>query len=237
MVISDESAIAIPSGESVGQIYRVYSTYAEAKKAASIDLTIEGGSYYMVDKNCAIVDNYVVEVKTGKLVSENIAGKTMADMGNGKVVDVSGYDFEWFYRNVDGDLCVAGDSTNVSIIDSKAYAGLFTDLEKKVASTKTTLEVKEAAYLAGKLSQTKYDYYKAEYEAAVAALDAAKLSNIDKYFNGQFWGFANSPYYTYVAMGAGSFQQDVSYLWFDYIEVNGVYCVFSDTFSVTDPNA
>ena len=237
MVISDESAIAIPSGESVGQIYRVYSTYAEAKKAASIDLTIEGGSYYMVDKNLAIVDNYVVEVKTGKLVSENIAGKTMADMGDGKVVDVSGYDFEWFYRNVEGDLCVAGDSTNVSIIDSKAYAGLFKSLEDKVASTKTTLEVKEAAYLAGKLSQTKYDYYKAEYEAAVAALDAAKLSNIDKYFNGQFWGFANSPYYTYVAMGAGSFQQDVSYLWFDYIEVNGVYCVFSDTFSVTDPNA
>ncbi len=235
MVISDESAIAIPSGESVGQIYRVYSTYAEAKKAASIDLTIEGGSYYLVSKTGEIADNYVVEVKTGKLVSENIAGKTMADMGDGKVVDVSGYDFEWFYRNVEGDLCVAGDSTNVSIIDADAYAGLFKTLEDKVASTKTTLDVKQAAYEAGKLSQTKYDYYKAEYEAAVAALDEAKLANIDKYFNGQFWGFANSPYYTYVAMGAGSFQQDVSYLWFEYIQVGDTYCVFSDTFSVVDP--
>lgn len=240
MVISDESAIELPSGEFVGQIYRVYSTYQDAK-AASIDLTIKGGQYYMVDKNCEIVDDETgaisTDIKVGKLVSTNAAGVTTADMGDGKIVDVTNYDFQWFYRDTEGKLCKAGDSTNVVIIDGASYAKLFEKLEKNVANTKATLDVKKAAYDAGKLNQTKYDYYVAAYEAAVAELDAAKASNIDKYFNGQFWGFANSPYYTYVAMGAGSFQQDVSYLWFEYIQVGNTYCVFSDTFSVSDPNA
>lgn len=237
MVISDEAAIALPSGESVGQIYRVYSTYEEAKKAASIDLSIVGGSYYLVDENGKIVDTYTNALKIGKLVSENVAGKTIADMGDGKEVDVSGLNFVWFYRDVNGNLVKAGDNKNVSIIDGKAYAALFTTLENKVTSTKATLDVKTAAYEAGKLSDSKYEYYKAEYEAAVEALAAAKVSNVDKYFNGQFWGFAGSPYYTYVAMGGDSFQQDVSNLWFEYFEIDGTICVFSDTFSVTDPNA
>ena len=237
MVISDEAAIALPSGESVGQIYRVYSTYEEAKKAASIDLSIVGGNYYLVDEDGKIVDTYTNALKIGKLVSENVAGKTIADMGDGKEVDVSGLNFVWFYRDVNGNLVKAGDNKNVSIIDGDAYAALFTTLENKVTSTKATLDVKTEAYEAGKLSDSKYEYYKAEYEAAVEALAAAKVSNVDKYFNGQFWGFAGSPYYTYVAMGGDSFQQDVSNLWFEYFEIDGTICVFSDTFSVTDPNA
>ena len=239
LVISDEAAIAIPSGESVGQIYRRYSTYAEAK-AASIDLTIEGGNYYLVDKDAQIVvgdTSYATDVKVGKLVSVTAAGKTMADMGDGKIVDVSGYDFQWFYRDSEGNLVKASDSTNVTIIDKDAYAKLFETLEKNVNNAKATLDAKTVAYEAGKLNQTKYDYYVEAYETAVAALESAKASNLDKYFNGKFWGFANSPYYTYVAMGAGSFQQDISYLWFEYIQVGDTYCVFTDRFSVSDPNA
>lgn len=239
LVISDESAVAIPSFESVGQIYREYSTYAEAK-AAFVDLTIDGGNYYFVDKNCAIVNgdaSKVTERKTGKLVSENVAGQTMADMGDGKVVDVSGLDFEWFYHDVNGNLFKAGDNKNVSIIDSEAYGNLFTALKEKERSAKATLDAKTTAYEDGKLSESKYEYYKAEYEAAVEALEAAQVSNVDKYLNGQFWGFAGSPYYTYVAMGGDSFQQDVSNLWFEYFVVDGTICVFSDTFRVTEPNA
>ncbi|MBQ8496727.1 MAG: S-layer homology domain-containing protein [Clostridia bacterium] len=239
LVISDESAVALPSGESVGQIYRAYSTYEEAK-AAYIDLSIQGGNYYLVDKNCMIVEgdtSYATDIKIGKLVSENAAGQTMADMGDGKVVDVSNKDFAWFYRDVEGNLVKAGDNKNVSIISGAAYEDLFTKLEDAVKTTKATFEVKEAAWKAGKLSDSKYEYYKAEYEAAVAALAEARVTNIDKYFNGQFWGFANSPYYTYVAMGAGSFQQEVSYLWFEYVEIDGTICVFSDTYMVTEPAA
>ena len=237
MVISDEAAIALPSGESVGQIYRVYSTYEEAKKAASIDLSIVGGNYYLVDENGKIVDTYTNAIKIGKLVSENVAGKTIADMGDGKEVDVSGLNFVWFYHDVNGNLVKAGDNKNVSIIDGEAYDALFTTLQNKVDSTEATLIAKTKAYEDGKLSESKYEYYKAEYEAAVEALAAAKVSNVDKYFNGQFWGFAGSPYYTYVAMGGDSFQQDVSNLWFRYFEIDGTICVFSDEFSVTDPNA
>ena len=239
LVISDESAVAIPSGESVGQIYREYSTYAEAK-AAFIDLSIQGGKFYVVDKNCAIVDGdttYNTDIKIGKLVSENVAGQTMADMGDGKVVDVSNKTFAWFYRDINGNLVKAGDNKNVSIISGDSYADLFKPLEDKVATTKAVFEVKEAAWKNNLLSDAKYEYYKAEYEAAVAALAEARVTNIEKYFNGQFWGFAGSPYYTYVAMGAGSFQQEVSNLWFEYFEVDGVICVFSDTFMVTEPNA
>ncbi len=239
IVVSDESAVAIPSGESVGQIYREYSTYEEAK-AAFVDLSIAGGKFYLVDKNCVIVDgdtSYATDIKIGKLVSENVAGQTMADMGDGKVVDVSNKEFAWFYRDAAGNLVKAGNNKNVSIISGEAFAALDDTLEKAVTTTKATLEVKEAAWKEGKLSDSKYEYYKAEYEAAVAALEEAQLANIDKYFNGQFWGFAGSPYYTYVAMGAGSFQQDVSNLWFEYFEVDGVICVFSDTFMVSEPAA
>ena len=66
--------------------------------------------------------------------------------------------------------------------------------------------------------------------AAEEALNAKKNSLLDKYFNGRFWCVANSPYYSYVVINQGTFQQPVSNLTFYYIQVGDTYCVFSDEF-------
>ena len=57
LVVSDRSAYALPTGEEIGVIYREYSTYEEATKAAAIDLMIVGGHWYRIDENGKILSD------------------------------------------------------------------------------------------------------------------------------------------------------------------------------------
>ena len=57
LVVADKSAYVLPTGEDIGIIYREYSTYEDAVKAASIDLSVVGGHWYKVDKNGKIVSD------------------------------------------------------------------------------------------------------------------------------------------------------------------------------------
>ena len=88
----------------------------------------------------------------------------------------------------------------------------------------------EEALAKGYLSEERIAYYKAEVDKTEAELVEAKNSLLDKYFNGRFWGVPNSPYYLYVQLGSGSFQQPTSTLTFNYVKVGDTYCVFSDEF-------
>ncbi len=92
-------------------------------------------------------------------------------------------------------------------------------------------------YEQGNLSDERYAYYVEKLEDAQKALADAKASNLDKYFNGQFWGFANSPLYKYVAMSHDVFQQDMPTLYFKYVIVDDTLCVFSDKFAFTQAEA
>ena len=85
-------------------------------------------------------------------------------------------------------------------------------------------------YEQGNLSDERYAYYVENLETASAALVEAKAASLDKYFNGQFWGFANSPVYKYITVAQGTFQEGKPTLYFDYIVVDDTLCVFTDSF-------
>ena len=384
IVMSDKSAYALPSGEDIGTIYREYSTYEEATKAASIDLTIQGGHWYKVDENGKILsdattvaynqfnegidlstykkvtmsgsmtgsnyqynlfDFYVPEdtvvtqevdhqgrtvdivedgtialyndngtwrykncvkaaphaqrknyrfgntsvdgistpktynmndltyvktvgdieiyvdlagdtyakytdgliyqvnpetyekvevsatlslIQTGTLTSATASGQTIATMNGVKGVDISGYKFAFFYKNAEKTvLYKAGNSTSVSIANEATYKAQF-------ANEQTAYDNALAAYndalTKDYLSAERLAYYKAEVDKTESALTEKKNSLLDRYFNGQFWNVPNSPYYQYVTVGSGSFQQPTSDLTFSYVLVGDTYCVFSDEF-------
>lgn len=381
IVVSDRSAYALPTGEDIGVIYREYSTYIEATKAASIDLSVVGGHWYRVDENGKILsdasdityesygvinlsdyqsvelkgsftgsnfgtdvanlyvlsdvtvtktipynnnygcytvpdgtigirDNgngtytkyncvraqyhdsynrgnglynfrfgkideltlvdisnknlvtgetniyvnngkyYLVEgtvayalddqmnkieaevkpigLKTGTITKTDAAGNTYATIDGVKNVNVTDYDFAFFYRNADASvLYKAGDSTKVTIATKAIYDA---QIKTQQDAYDKAVAAYEEALDKGYLSAERIASYKAAVDEAEAALVEAKDSLLDKYFNGTFWGVPNSPYYLYVQTGSGSFQQATSSLTFNYVKVGDTYCVFSDEF-------
>jgi hypothetical protein len=232
LVVSDKSAYALPSGEEVGAIYRSYTTYVDADNAIKIDLGIEGGKWYIVDENNQIVSDADITLLKGTVTDVKADGTTIATMNGVKDQVISTMKTEFFYFNAEKTLLnVAGDNTNVSIISSKAFGELFSAQEKAVAEAKTAFDAATVKYENGQLSDERYDYYKTNLENAEKALVDAKAANLDKYFNGQFWGFANSPLYKYVAMSQGTFQEGKPTVTFDYVIVEDTLCVFSDSFS------
>lgn len=387
LVVSDRSAYALPTGEEIGVIYREYSTYEEATKAASIDLMIVGGHWYRIDENGKILSdasdityetlpvvsldgyqkitmignnsgsnwtgnvfefyvsadtevtertfdsknpygnapagtynevpegteliyvnddgsltyytntkasgwtrygvyrftkttkgtvsclvpelstlvstttegnniylsngkNYLVEgtvayaiddqvhkievevkpigTKQGTITKTDAAGNTYATIDGVKNVNVTNYDFAFFYRNADASvLYKAGDSTSVTVATREIYNA---QIKTQQDAYDKAVAAYEEALAKGYLSEERIAYYKAEVDKTKAELVEAKNSLLDKYFNGRFWGVPNSPYYLYVQLGSGSFQQPTSTLTFNYVKVGDTYCVFSDEF-------
>lgn len=110
LVVSDRSAYALPTGEEIGVIYREYSTYEEAKKAASIDLTVTGGHWYRVDENGKILGD-VTSVEYSTLSGNFVVpadytvntGYTVDDGNSGaKAITVYEKDDVAFYKNDNG---------------------------------------------------------------------------------------------------------------------------------------
>ena len=232
LVVSDKTAYALPTGEEVGAIYRSYPTYAEADNAIKIDLGIEGGKWYIVDENNKIVSSTDIKLLTGTVTDIKADGTTIATMNGVEKVVISTMKTEFFYFDAEGKtLNVAGDNTNVSVISKQAFADLFKAEVKAVEDAQNAYDDATVKYNNGNLSDDRYDYYKTNLENAQKALADAKANNLDKYFNGQFWGFANSPLYKYVAMAQGTFQEGKPTLTFNYVIVDDVLCVFSDSFT------
>ncbi len=232
LVISDKTAYALPSGEEVGAIYRRYTTYADANNSITIDLGIEGGKWYVINEKNEIVSEKPVEFLTGTVTSTSIDGTTIATMDGEKNVVISNMKTEFFYFNAEKTvLNVAGDNTKVTIISKDAFDKLFTSYETAIQTAQEALDAATEKYNAGNLSQAKYEYYKAQLANAEKALVDAKAQNLDKYFNGQFWGVPNSALYTNFATAQGVFQEGKPTLTFSYVIVEDTLCVFSDSFS------
>ena len=231
LVISDKSAVALPTGEEVGAIYRSYPTYAEAVSAnLNINLSVAGGAYYLVDEHNEIVSATTVETLRGQITDVKADGTTIATMNGEKGVDISKINTEFFFVNTDGNLVIAGDSTNVTIISEAAYADLFKTKVEAVEKAQAAYDTAKAKYDEGNLSDARLAYYADALAAAEKDLVDAKAASLDKYFNGQFWGFANSPVFKYVTMAQGTFQEGKPTLYFDYIVVDDTLCVFTDSF-------
>lgn len=185
---------------------------------------------YVVDGNLNKVETSAKLglIQTGTLTSATASGQTIATMNGVKGVDISGYKFAFFYKNAEKTvLYKAGNSTNVSIANEATYRAQFASEQ---TAYNNALAAYEDALTKDYLSAERLAYYKAEVDKTEAALTAKKNSLLDRYFNGQFWNVPNSPYYQYVTVGSGSFQQPTSELTFNYVLVGDTYCVFSDEF-------
>lgn len=233
LVVSDKTAYALPTGEEVGAIYRSYPTYADADNAIKIDLGIEGGKWYIVNANNEIVSATDVTLLEGTITKTYADGTTIATMNGVKGVDISDMNTEYFYFNVERtQLNVADDNTNVKIIAKAAFDDLFADKEKALADAQKAYDEALVKYEAGQLAEDRFQtVYVDTLENAKAALVEAKAASLDTYFNGQFWGFANSPLYKNFATAQGTFQQEAPTLTFNYVIVEDTLCVFSDSFS------
>lgn len=188
------------------------------------------GKYYPADSNYRRIEvsSTISGLKQGTITKADAAGNTYATINGVKNVNVTNYKFEFFYRNADKSvLYKAGDSTNVTIASQATYNA---QIKTEQEAYDKALAAYEAAVDKGYLSEERLAYYKEAVEAAEEALNAKKNSLLDKYFNGRFWCVANSPYYSYVVINQGTFQQPVSNLTFYYIQVGDTYCVFSDEF-------
>ncbi len=233
LVVSDKTAYALPTGEEVGAIYRSYPTYAEADNAIKIDLGIEGGKWYIVNANNEIVSATDVTLLEGTITKTYADGTTIATMNGVKDVVISDMDTEYFYFNVERtQLNVADDNTDVKVIAKAAFDDLFKSYENDIAKKQEAYDTAKVKYEAGALAEDRFnDVYVKPLEEAKAALVEAKAASLDTYFNGQFWGFTNSPLYKNFATAQGTFQQPNPTLTFNYVIVDDTLCVFSDSFS------
>lgn len=188
------------------------------------------GTYYPADSNYRRIEtsSTISGLKQGTITKADAAGNTYATINGVKNVNVTNYKFEFFYKNADKSvLYKAGDSTNVTIASQATYnAQIKTEQEAYDKAVAAYEEALEKDYL----SEERLAYYREAVETAEAALNAKKDSLLDTYFNGRFWCVANSPYYSYVVINQGTFQQPVSNVTFYYIQIGDTYCVFSDEF-------
>ena len=188
------------------------------------------GEYYPADSNYRRIEtsSVVSGLKQGTITKADAAGNTWATIDGIENVNISSYKFEFFYRNADGTvLYKAGDSTNVTVASRAIYEA---QIKTQQDAYDRAVAAYEEALSKGYLSEERLAYYREEVERTEAELLEAKDSLLDKYFNGRFWNVPNSPYYTYVQLGQGSFQQPTSSLTFTYVLVGDTYCVFSDEF-------
>lgn len=215
--ISDENLV---SGESGNGIYVNDGKY----------YLVEGTVAYALDDQMHKIEVEVkpIGTKQGTITKTDAAGNTYATIDGVKDVNVTNYDFAFFYRNADASvLYKAGDSTSVTVATREIYNA---QIKTQQEAYDKAVKAYEEALAKGYLSEDRIAYYKAEVDRTEAALVEAKNSLLDRYFNGRFWGVPNSPYYLYVQLGSGSFQQPTSSLTFNYVKVGDTYCVFSDEF-------
>ena len=227
LVKSTYSAVEVPAGTEFGSIYYRYSTYAEAKYAATIDATLPVG-YYAVTADGEIKGSTGI-AKKGAILSVDAQGNLKVDLNNdGKeVVDGTNFKWEFFYVDFDGNYKKASDSTAVTLVNfNTAIQAQINTLQNNIKSAQTeydkivaeeiaTGEKRTAAKITAKENIAKAEQALADYKAS------AETKNL----NGKFWGTANSPAYTYVVTYKYTYQMEPERITFQYIVVDGTYCV------------
>ncbi len=220
VVKSTYVATTVPSGETFGSIYRTYSTYAEAAFATSVSTGMPAG-YYVVNKDGKIVSTGVA-TEVGYITSTDANGGVKAKI-DGKEVDASSFKWAFFYVDFDGNFKKAGDSTAVSLMTPSVVASNIQTKKAAITKAEEAYNAIDKQYVAAKAAA------KETLDKAKQALEDYKASVVTKNYDGQFWGFANSPAYTYSLKYQFGYQQSAPAIYFEYIVVDGTYCVLSNT--------
>lgn len=227
LVKSTYSAVEVPAGTEFGSIYYRYSTYAEAKYAATIDATLPVG-YYAVTADGEIKGSTGI-AKKGAILSVDAQGNLKVDLNNdGKeVVDGTNFKWEFFYVDFDGNYKKASDSTAVTLVNfNTAIQAQINTLQNNINKAQAEYDAIVAEEIATGEKRTAAKITAKENIAkAEKALADYKVSAEAKNLNGKFWGTANSPVYTYVLTYKYAYQMEPERITFQYIVVDGTYCV------------
>ena len=144
-----------------------------------------------------------------------------------EVVDGTNFKWEFFYVDFDGNYKKASDSTAVTLVNfNTAIQAQINTLQNNIKSAQTEYDKIVAEEIATGEKRTAAKITAKENIAkAEQALADYKVSAEAKNLNGKFWGTANSPAYTYVVTYKYTYQMEPERITFQYIVVDGTYCV------------
>ena len=226
VVKSTYTAVKVPSGESFGSIYRTYATYADAVFANSGISTAMATGFYFVDETGKIISDPTstgsTTLKTGYVVDADVKGGVKLKV-DGKEVDGSAYNWQFFYTDYEGNLVKAGTNTQVALLNADVAAAKIAELETAVSKAKDAYNAIDSKYVAAKAAALE------NVKKAEANLENYKESVIKNNRDGIFWGVPNSAVYTYFMDYKYTYQKNPAPIEFTYFVVDGVYCVITNS--------
>lgn len=221
VVKSTYSAVTVPSGEAFGQIYRTYKTYAEAI-FNDIETAMPTG-FYTVDESGKIL-SVGATTKKGYITDSDIKGNVKVKLtADAAETSGAGYNWQFFYTDFEGNFVKAGESTSVAIVSQATIDANLQAKKDAIVKAQNAYDAIDSKYVAAKAA-AKEAVVKAE-----QALEDYKVSVIKANRDGQFWGVANSAVYTYFTNYRYTYQKNPAPVEFQYIVIDGVYCVLVNT--------
>lgn len=229
VIRSTDSAIDVTTGEEVGSIQFVFTTYKE-DNITKVQKALEAGGYFLINKDNEVISavseaageygtaTEFAQVLTGVITGVTADGKTTATIKGVENTDISKKTFKFIYHDMDGaNFGIGGTSTNVAV--------------STTTEIKATYSADEAIVAEGVNKSPNY-YTKDDVAKAAENVAAAKVAAIDAYLNGTFWNVEFSPLYNYFVSQRVSYQNrgDVT-LTFNYVVINDVYYVFVNSFT------
>jgi len=229
VIRSTDSAIDVTTGEEVGSIQFVFTTYKE-DEMTRVQAALKAGGYFLINKDNEVISavseaageygtaTEFAQVLTGVITGVTADGKTTATIKGVENTDISKKTFKFIYHDMDGaNFGIGGTSTNVAV--------------STTTEIKATYSADEAIVAEGVNKSPNY-YTKDDVAKAAENVAAAKVAAIDAYLNGTFWNVEFSPLYNYFVSQRVSYQnRGTVTLTFNYVVINDVYYVFVNSFT------
>ena len=230
VIRSTSSAIDVTTGEEIGAIQFVFTTYTDGG-ITDAQNAIKAGGYFLINSSNDVVasvkegtaDKYgtktqYAEVLKGVITNVTSDGKTTATIKDKANTDISGYTFKFLYHDTDGaNFGIGGSNTKVSLLTTA-------EIEATWAA--------DAKIVAEGVNVATHYYTEEDVETAKADVAAAKVNAIDSYLNGTFWNVELSAAYNYFVSQRVSYQEKGEIkLTFNYVVIDDVYYVFVNSFT------
>ena len=229
VIRSTESAIDITTGEEVGSIQFVFTTYLESERT-SVEKALKAGGYFLINKDNEVIsvvpeaagiygtNTQSAQVLTGVITGVTADGKTTATIKGVEGTDISKYTFKFIYHDTEGaNFGIGGKNTSVAILTT--------------SEIEATWAADEAIVAEGANAEPHF-YTKEDVATAAEGVANTKAAAIDAYLNGTFWNVEFSPLYNYFVSQRISYQnrKDIT-LTFNYVVIDNVYYVFVNSFT------
>ena len=128
VIRSTDSALDVTTGEEVGSIQFVFTTYKE-DKITSVQAALRAGGYFLINKDNEVISTVseaageygstteLAQVLTGVITGVTADGKTTATIKGVEDTDISKKTFKFIYHDTEGkNFGIGGSSTSVSVM-------------------------------------------------------------------------------------------------------------------------